>query len=93
MGIDYCVAAYFAFGATKEALKNVIVCGVFGVAMAWIAAVLITTIPAGSAAFPINGIYCCCCFCCCFMSLPLIFHSLPLFQPAYWVIQRRLPYY
>jgi Protein of unknown function (DUF1097) len=46
-------AAYFAFGATKEALKNVIVCGVFGVAMAWIAAVLITTIPAGSAAFPL----------------------------------------
>ncbi len=46
-------AAYFAFGATKEALKNVIVCGVFGVAMAWIAAVLITTIPAGSIAFPL----------------------------------------
>jgi len=46
-------AAYFAFGATKEALKNVIVCGVFGVAMAWIAAVLITTIPAGSFAFPV----------------------------------------
>jgi hypothetical protein len=46
-------AAYFAFGATKEALKNVIVCGAFGVAMAWIAAVLITTIPAGSFAFPV----------------------------------------
>ncbi len=46
-------AAYFAFGATKEAQKNVIVCGAFGVLMAWIAAVIITTIPAGSMAFPL----------------------------------------
>lgn len=44
-------AAYFAFGANKEALKNVIVCGAFGVFMAWVAAILITNIPAGSAAF------------------------------------------
>jgi accessory gene regulator protein AgrB len=41
-------ASYFAFGATKEALVNVIVCSIFGVAMAWIAAVLIINIPADS---------------------------------------------
>ncbi|MFZ2726152.1 MAG: DUF1097 domain-containing protein [Methylococcaceae bacterium] len=39
-------AAYFAFGGTKEALKNTIVCGSFGTAMAWLAALEITTIPA-----------------------------------------------
>jgi len=46
-------AAYFAFGANKEALKNVIVCGAFGVFMAWVAAILIINIPAGSFAFPL----------------------------------------
>lgn len=46
-------AAYFAFGASKEALKNVITCCTFGVVMAWTAAVIITTIPAGSMAFPL----------------------------------------
>jgi hypothetical protein len=46
-------AAYFAFGANKEALKNVIVCGAFGVFMAWVAAILIINIPAGSIAFPL----------------------------------------
>jgi hypothetical protein len=39
-------AAFFAFGGTKDALKNTIVCGTFGSAMAWIAALEITTIPA-----------------------------------------------
>jgi hypothetical protein len=45
-------AAYFAFGATQDALKNVIVCSIFGVAMAWIAAILIISIPA-DAYFPL----------------------------------------
>ena len=39
-------AAFFAFGASKDALKNTLVCGTFGVAMAWLAALEITTIPA-----------------------------------------------
>lgn len=39
-------AAFFAFGGTKDALKNTIVCGTFGTAMAWLAALEITTIPA-----------------------------------------------
>jgi len=38
-------AAYFFLGATQEALKNTIVCGIFGVFMAWLAAIQITTIP------------------------------------------------
>lgn len=38
-------AAYFALGADKEALKNVIVCGLFGVFMAWVTAVELTNIP------------------------------------------------
>lgn len=46
-------AAYFALGANDEAFKNTIVCGAFGVLMAWIAAVLIINIPAGSWCFPI----------------------------------------
>jgi hypothetical protein len=45
-------AAYFALGANEAALKNVIVCGAFGVAMAWITAVLIASV-AGSPAFSI----------------------------------------
>ena len=38
-------AAYFALGGNKEALKNTIVCGIFGVFMAWLTALEITTIP------------------------------------------------
>lgn len=39
-------AAYFFLGATKEALINTIVCGIFGVFMAWLTAILLTDIPA-----------------------------------------------
>jgi ABC-type Co2+ transport system permease subunit len=39
-------AAYFALGGDKEALKNTIICGIFGVFMAWITAIIITNIPA-----------------------------------------------
>lgn len=39
-------AAYFFLGASKEALKNTIVCGIFGVFMAWFTAILLTHIPA-----------------------------------------------
>lgn len=39
-------AAYFFLGATKEALINTIVCGIFGVFMAWLTAILLTEIPA-----------------------------------------------
>jgi hypothetical protein len=47
-------AAYFALGADKDALKNMIVCGIFGVVMAWITAIIITTIPADAAlGFPL----------------------------------------
>lgn len=42
-------AAYFALGGTDEAAKNMAVCGVFGVAMAWYAAVQLTNIPADAA--------------------------------------------
>ncbi|MDO9270512.1 MAG: DUF1097 domain-containing protein [Methylobacter sp.] len=38
-------AAFFFLGATQEALKNTIVCGIFGVFMAWLAALQITNIP------------------------------------------------
>jgi uncharacterized protein DUF1097 len=41
-------AAYFFLGANKEALKNTIVCSIFGVFMAWVTAVIITTIPAST---------------------------------------------
>ncbi|MDD4914991.1 MAG: DUF1097 domain-containing protein [Methylococcales bacterium] len=37
-------AAYFLLGANKEALVNTIVCGIFGVFMAWITAILLTEI-------------------------------------------------
>lgn len=43
-------AAYFFLGANCEAAKNVITCGAFGVALAWITAVLISSV-AGSGAF------------------------------------------
>jgi hypothetical protein len=37
-------AAYFLLGANKEALKSTIICGIFGVFMAWITALLLTEI-------------------------------------------------
>ena len=37
--------AFFALGATPEALKNAIVCGIFGVIMAWLSAIVIISIP------------------------------------------------
>lgn len=37
-------AAYFFLGANKEALVNTIVCGIFGVFMAWVTAILLTEI-------------------------------------------------
>ncbi len=42
-------AAYFALGGNKEALKNTIVCGIFGVFMAWLTAILIVNIPSNAA--------------------------------------------
>jgi hypothetical protein len=42
-------AAYFFLGATKEALINTIVCGIFGVVMAWFTAILLTNISATTA--------------------------------------------
>lgn len=39
-------AAYFALGGNDDAAKNTVICGIFGVAMAWYAAVLLTKIPA-----------------------------------------------
>jgi hypothetical protein len=38
-------AAYFFLGATQEALKNTIICGIFGVFMAWLTAIQLTNIP------------------------------------------------
>ncbi|MCX7092488.1 MAG: DUF1097 domain-containing protein [Methylobacter sp.] len=38
-------AAYFFLGANQDALKNTIVCGIFGVFMAWLAAIELTNIP------------------------------------------------
>lgn len=43
-------AAYFALGANKAALDNVMICGAFGVGMAWLTAVLISNV-ANSGAF------------------------------------------
>jgi len=37
-------ASYFALGGNKEAAQNTVVCGIFGVFMAWYAAVLIASI-------------------------------------------------
>jgi hypothetical protein len=45
-------AAYFALGATEQALKNVIICGAFGVFMATVTAVLIASV-AGATGFSI----------------------------------------
>ncbi len=39
-------AAYFFLGASKEALVNTIVCGIFGVLMAWITALMLTEVNA-----------------------------------------------
>ncbi|MFU8789710.1 MAG: DUF1097 domain-containing protein [Methylobacter sp.] len=38
-------AAFFFLGASQDALKNTIVCGIFGVFMAWLAAIQLTNIP------------------------------------------------
>ena len=47
-------AAYFALGGDEEASKNTIVCGIFGVFMAWYAAILITDIsPTATLGFPL----------------------------------------
>jgi len=40
--------AFFALGGTSEALKNTIVCGVFGVIMAVIAALVVINVPMAS---------------------------------------------
>ncbi len=46
-------AAYFFLGASKEALVNTIVCGIFGVFMAWITAILLTEVsPTVAIGFP-----------------------------------------
>lgn len=46
-------AAYFFLGATKEALINTIVCGIFGVVMAWVTAIILTGIsPDTALGFP-----------------------------------------
>lgn len=37
-------AAYFLLGANQEALVNTIVCGIFGVVMAWVTALLLTEV-------------------------------------------------
>ncbi len=42
-------AAYFAIGGTDEAAKSVAICSVFGVVMAWYAAVQLTNVPADAA--------------------------------------------
>ena len=39
-------AAYFALGGNDEAAKNTAICSVFGVVMAWYAAVQLTNVPA-----------------------------------------------
>ena len=48
--------AFFAVGGSTEALKNTIVCGVFGVLMAWIAAMVIINVPgAATLGLPLWG--------------------------------------
>lgn len=47
-------AAYFLLGGNKQALINTIVCGIFGVVMAWITALLLTEIsPDAAPGFPV----------------------------------------
>lgn len=47
-------AAYFLLGANKEALVNTIVCGIFGVFMAWITAIILTeTSPTAAPGFSV----------------------------------------
>jgi len=41
-------ASYFALGGNQQALKNTLVCGIFGVFMAWATAIEITHIPENS---------------------------------------------
>jgi hypothetical protein len=40
-------AGFAALGGNNEALKNTIVCGVFGVVIGWVAAYIVLTIPLG----------------------------------------------
>ena len=37
--------AFYALGGNQDALKNTIVCGIFGVIMAWLSAVVILSVP------------------------------------------------
>ena len=37
--------AFFAVGGTADAMKNTIVCGIFGVFLAWSAALIIINLP------------------------------------------------
>ena len=41
--------AFYALGGTPEALKNTIVCGIFGVIMAWLSAIVILGVPLAAA--------------------------------------------
>ncbi len=48
--------AFFALGGTSETLKNIIVCGIFGVVVAWLTAVIIINVPlAASLGLPLWG--------------------------------------
>jgi Protein of unknown function (DUF1097) len=38
-------AAYFALGGNQKALKDTVICGIFGIFMAWVTAIEITLIP------------------------------------------------
>lgn len=42
-------ATFFATGGNTEALKNTIVCGIYGVILAWIAGLIIAGVPAAAA--------------------------------------------
>ncbi len=47
-------AAYFALGGTDEAAKNTVICSIFGVVMAWYAALQLTNIsPDATLGFPL----------------------------------------
>ena len=47
-------AAYFALGGNEEAAKSTVICGIYGVFMAWYSAVLITYIsPTAILGFPL----------------------------------------
>ncbi len=44
-GIFISWGAFFALGANSDAIKNIIVCGIFGIICAWLTALAILTIP------------------------------------------------